>query len=152
MGRALLVVALAAPLLAWSWMRMETGHDAGEATLVVLLALVPVLVRGWARVVAIVVTLFLAGAIAFDVGLGWALPGHVLGRFGNGFLEFYDVQVPFARAEHPDMHGVLLIAVFAFTLAFALAVAARRPALAALALLVGIGWPGTLLPGHDLVR
>jgi transglutaminase-like putative cysteine protease len=148
----LLVVALAAPLLAWSWLRMETGHDAGQATLVVLLALVPVLVRGWARAVAIVVTLFLAGAIAFDVGPGWSLPGQVLGRFGNGFLEFYDVQVPFAGAEHPRMHGVLLITVFAFTLAFALAVAAGRPALAALALLVGIGWPGTLLPGHDLVR
>jgi transglutaminase-like putative cysteine protease len=152
MARALVVVGLAAPLLAWSWMRMESGRDAWQATLVVLLALVPVLFRAWARVVAIVATLFLAGAFAFDVGLGWALPGRLLGRFGNGFLEFYDVQVPFARAEHPHMHGVLLIAVFAFTLAFALAVAARRPALAALALLVGVGWPGTLMPGHDLVR
>ena len=152
MGRALLVVGLAAPLIAWSWMRMESGHDAGQATLIVLLALVPVLVRGWARVAAIVVTLFVAGAIAFDVGPGWALPGRVLGRFGNGFLEFYDVQVPFARADHPHMHGVLLIAVFAFTLAFALAVSARRLGLAAFALLVGVGWPGTLLPGHDLMR
>jgi len=152
MGRSLLVVGVAAPLLAWSWMRMETGSDAWQAMLIVLLAVVPLLVRGWARVVAIVVTLFLAGAVAFDVGLGWALPGRVLGRFGNGFLEFYDVQVPFARADHPQMHGVLLIAVFAFTLAFALAVAARRPGLAALALLVGVGWPGTLMPGHDLVR
>jgi len=152
MARALVVLGLAAPLLAWSWMRMETGHDAGQATLVVLLALVPVLVRGWARLVAIAVALLLAGAVAFDLSPGWALPGQVFGRFGNGFLEFYDVQVPFARAEHPHMHGVLLIAVFAFTLVFALAVAARRPALAALALLVGIGWPGTLLPGHDLVR
>jgi len=152
MARALVVIGLAAPLLAWSWLRMETGHDAGQATLVVLLALVPVLVRGWARLVAIVVALLLAGAVAFDVSPGWALPGQIFGRFGNGFLEFYDIQVPFARAEHPHMHGVLLLAVFAFTLVFALAVAARRPALAALALLVGIGWPGTLLPGHDLVR
>jgi transglutaminase-like putative cysteine protease len=152
MGKALLVVGVAAPLLAWSWMRMETGSDAGQALLIVLLALVPVFVRGWARLAAIVVTLFAAGAVAFDVGVGWALPGRVLGRFGNGFLEFYDFQVPFARADHPRMHGVLLIALFAFTLAFALAVAARRPGLAAFALLVGVGWPGTLLPGHDLVR
>ncbi len=152
MGRALLVAGLAAPLLAWSWMRLESGGDAWQAAVVVLLALVPVLVRGWARILAIVLALFLAGAIAFDIGPGWALPGGVLGRFGDGFLEFYDVQVPFARAAHPHMHGVLLIAVFAFVLAFALAVAARRPALAALALLVGVGWPGTLLPGHDLVR
>jgi transglutaminase-like putative cysteine protease len=152
MGRALLVVVLAAPLIAWSWMRMESGSDAWQALLIVLLALVPLLVRGRARVAAIVVAFLVAGAIAFDVGPGWALPGRVLGRFGSGFLEVYDVQVPFARAEHPHMHGVLLIAVFAFTLAFALAVAARKPALAALVLLVGVGWPGTLLPGHDLVR
>jgi len=152
MARALLVIGLAAPLLAWSWMRLESGHDAWQAALVVLLAMVPVLVRGWPRVVAVVVTLFLAGAVAFDIGPGWSLPGRVLGRFGNGFLEFYDVQVPFARAEHPHMHGVLLIALFAFVLAFALAVATRRLALAALVLLVGVGWPGTLLPGHDLVR
>jgi transglutaminase-like putative cysteine protease len=50
------------------------------------------------------------------------------------------------------MHGVLLVALFAFTLAFALAVAARGPGLAAIALVVGVGWPGTLLPGHDLLR
>src|SRR5207248_1631136 len=56
------------------------------------------------------------------------------------------------QSAHPRMHGVLLIAVFAFTLAFALAVAARRPGLAAIALVVGVGWPGTLLPGHDLLR
>ena len=76
----------------------------------------------------------------------------MLSRFGSGFLEFYDYQVPFDPAVHPRMHGVLLVALFAFTLAFALAVAARRPGLAAIALVVGVGWPGTLLPGHDLLR
>ena len=76
----------------------------------------------------------------------------MLSRFGSGFLEFYDYQVPFDPATHPRMHGVLLVALFAFTLAFALAVAARRPGLAAIALVVGVGWPGTLLPGHDLLR
>jgi hypothetical protein len=49
------------------------------------------------------------------------------------------------------MHGVLLLALFAFTLCLALAAAARRPGLVALALVVGVGWPGTLLPGHDLL-
>ncbi|HET7555385.1 MAG TPA: transglutaminaseTgpA domain-containing protein [Gaiellaceae bacterium] len=152
MARALLVVGLAAPLFAWSWMRLESGGDLWQAAVVVVLALVPVLVRGSARVLAVVVTLLLAGAIAFDTGAAWGLPGTILGRFGNGFLEFYDVQVPFARVDHPHMHGVLLLAVYAFTLTFALAVSARRPVLAALVLLVGVGWPGTLLPGHDLVR
>ena len=154
MGRALLVAALGAPLLAWSWMRLESGHDAGQATLVVLLAIAAALVRPRsARIAACCRSrCSLTGAIAFGVGHVWALPGRMLSRFGSGFLEFYDYQVPFDPAVHPRMHGVLLVALFAFTLAFALAVAARRPGLAAIALVVGVGWPGTLLPGHDLLR
>lgn len=152
MPRTLLLAAIAAPLLAWSWLRLESGPDAGQAALVVLLALAPVLLRGWGRAVAAVVALLVAGAIAFGLGPAWTLPGRILGHFGSGFLAFYDVQVPIARDAHPEMHGVLLVAVFAFTLAFALAAAARRPGLAALVLVLGVGWPATLLPGHDLVR
>ena len=153
MPRALLVAALGAPLLAWSWMRLESGHDAGQATLVILLAIGASLVRPrrW-RIAACVVALLATGAIAFGLGHVWALPGRMLSRFGRGFLEFYDYQIPFDPATHPRMHGVLLVALFAFTLAFALAVAARRPGLAAIALVVGVGWPGTLLPGHDVLR
>ena len=44
------------------------------------------------------------------------LPRRVLSRFGRGFLDFYDVQVPFDPGAHPRMHGVLLVALFAFTL------------------------------------
>jgi transglutaminase-like putative cysteine protease len=153
MGRALLVAALGAPLLAWSWMSLESGGDAGQATLVVLLAIGAALVRPRrAQVAACVVALLVTGAIAFGAGHLWALPGRMLSRFGDGFLEFYDYQVPFDPTAHPRMHGVLLVALFAFTLAFALAVAARRPGLAAIVLVVGVGWPGTLLPGHDLLR
>ena len=153
MPRVLLVAALGAPLLAWSWMRLESGHDAGQATLVILLAIGASLVRPrrW-RIAACVVALLATGAIAFGLGHVWALPGRMLSRFGRGFLEFYDYQIPFDPATHPRMHGVLLVALFAFTLAFALAVAARRPGLAAIALVVGVGWPGTLLPGHDVLR
>jgi transglutaminase-like putative cysteine protease len=99
-----------------------------------------------------VAAFFVAGSIAFSLAPGWTLPGHVLGRFGDGFLEFYDVQVPFDAAVHPRMHGVLLLAVFAFTLVVALAATAYRPGLTAIALVVGVGWPGTLLPGDDFVR
>jgi transglutaminase-like putative cysteine protease len=153
MPRALLVVALAAPLLAWSWLSLEDGTDAGQAALVVLLALGAALApTRRLRVAASALALLGTGAIAFGLGPVWSLPGRMLSRFGSGFLEFYDVQVPFARGDHPKMHGVLLIALFAFTLAFALAVRARRPGLAALTLVVGVGWPGTLLPGHDLLR
>ena len=153
MGRALLVAVFGAPLLAWSWMSLESGHDAGQATLVVLLAIAAAFVRPRrARIAACVVALLATGAIAFGVGNVWALPGRILSRFGSGFLEFYDYQVPFDSAAHPRMHGVLLVALFAFTLAFALAVAARRPGLAAISLVVGVGWPGTLLTGHAVLR
>src|SRR4051812_17093991 len=153
MPRALLVAALGAPLLAWSWMRLESGHDAGQATVVIVLAIAAALVRPRrARIASSVVALLATGTIAFGLGPVWALPGRILSRFGSGFLEFYDYQVPFDPATHPRMHGVLLVALFAFTLGFALAVAARRPGLAAMALVVGVGWPGTLLPGHDLLR
>ena len=153
MGRALVVYVLGAPLLAWSWLRLESGHDAGQATLVLLLALLPALVRAPRLQAAVAaVALLGAGAIAFDLGPSWRLPGQVPARFGSGFLEFYDVQVPFNVGAHPKMHGVLLLAVFAFALAVALAAAACRPGLVALVLVVGVGWPGTLLPGHDLLR
>ena len=153
MVRAPLIVALGAPLLAWSWMSLESGPDAGQATLVVVLAVAAALVRPRrARVVACLAALLLTGAIAFGLGHAWGLPARMLSRFGDGFLEFYDYQVPFDPSAHPRMHGVLLVALFAFTLVFALAVAARRPGLAAVALVVGVGWPGTLLPGHDLLR
>ena len=153
MRRALPVALLGAALLAWSWLRLESGGDAGEATLVVLLALVPMaVVSPRLRVLTAVLAFLAAGALAFDLGVSWRLPGQVLSRFGGGFLEFYDVQIPFDPATHPRMHGVLLVALFGFALAVALAAAACRPGLVALALVVGVGWSGTLLPGHDLLR
>jgi transglutaminase-like putative cysteine protease len=103
-------------------------------------------------VIAAVVAFLVAAGIAFDLEPGLHYPGRLLARFGGGFLDYYDVQVPFGHATHPRMHGVLLIAVFVFTLLVAFASAARRPGLAALALLIGAGWPATLLPGNDLWR
>ena len=35
-------------------------------------------------------------------------------RFGRGFLEFYDVRVPFDPRVHTEMRGVILVAVFGF--------------------------------------
>ena len=119
MGRALLVAVFGAPLLAWSWMSLESGRDAGQATLVVLLAIAAAFVRPRrARIAACVVALLATGAIAFGVGNVWALPGRILSRFGSGFLEFYDYQIPFDPAAHPSMHGVLLVALFAFCLLY----------------------------------
>jgi hypothetical protein len=79
--------------------------------------------------------------------------GPVGSRVANGFLDFYDVQLPFDSAFHPEMHAVLLLAAFSFTAALGLAAVSRRPLAAVLVLLAGAGWPATLLSDHrDLLR
>jgi len=147
--RALLVGAFASTLLAWSWLRLEERTGTAQAALVVALALAPAIVPGTRRRA---VAAALAAGSVLEIAFGWSYPGGILSRFGRGFLDFYDVQVPFDPGAHPRMHGVLLVALFAFTLWVGLAAAARRPGLASAGLVVGAGWPGTLLPGHDLLR
>src|SRR5262249_61393192 len=94
-------------------------------------------------------------ALALHAALGvWIVhPLRLLGRFDGGFLEFYDVRLPFAAAAHQRMEGVVLIALFASCAVVAMAIAARKPVLAALAVVVAAGWPATLLTGPgDLAR
>ncbi len=107
----------------------------------------------WARLAALVGAAALAAWLAFGLSPLDARPfdrqhdffGPLGSRFANGFLDFYDVRLPFDPRVHTEMRSVVLTAVFAFTLALSLAVAARRPLAAALALLVGAGWPATLV-------
>ena len=51
MARALFVAAFGAPLLAWSWMSLESGHDAGQATLVILLAIT--FINAWSNLLTL---------------------------------------------------------------------------------------------------
>ncbi|HKD34783.1 MAG TPA: transglutaminaseTgpA domain-containing protein [Gaiellaceae bacterium] len=153
MLRTLVLGGIAGTLIAWNWLRLEDGKSGGEALLIIVLAVVPALFpRLRERVAAAAVAFLIAAGIAFDQGPGLHYPGRVLGRFGQGFLDFYDVKLPFDGAAQPRMHGTILLATFAFTLATALAVAASRPRWATLALLIGAGWPATLLAGHDYQR
>ena len=157
---ALLAGALAA-IVASSWARLEQPRPGlGELVLLVSLAVAPALVRGRLRIAAAAIATLVAGSVAFDVPLRSALPfddrdivASVASRTWEGFLSFYDVTVPFEGIAQPFMHGALLMAVFAFSLAGALAVAARKPPLALAALLLGAGWPATMLPGdNELAR
>jgi hypothetical protein len=92
-----------------------------------------------------------AAVLALHAALGvWILhPLRLLGRFGHGFLEFYDVKLPFAAAVHPRMEAVLLVALFASCAVVAQVIAARRPVLASLAVIVTVGWGSTLVTGPD---
>ena len=131
-----------------AWLRLESPVALPlRSVAITALALLPALVRPLAaRIVTACVTVAAASWIAFDVSP--LHPHHFFGRLGshfaNGFLDFYSVKTPFDARIHPEMRGVLLTAVFAFTLALSLAVAARKPLTAALVLLVGAGWPATL--------
>jgi protein-glutamine gamma-glutamyltransferase len=153
MVRTAVLSGVAALVIAVDWLRFEDPRAGGERPFVLaVLAIAPALVRPWwARVCAVVVSSFFAVCIAFSVA-----PQHIAtagARFERGFLDFYDYRLPFDPLELVRMHQVVLIAIFAFTLAVALAVAAGRAVLAVVAFLVGAGWPATLLAGgHELGR
>jgi transglutaminase-like putative cysteine protease len=151
--RALLVGGIACIPILWNWMRLEEPSSAGRAALLVLLALAPAAVTNRnLRFAAAAVALAIAGGTAFHVALGPHYFGRTFTRLWDGFLEFYDVKLPFAPVEHPHMDGAILFALFVFSALAVLAVCERRPALAATAVLVGAGWPATLLRGSELLR
>ena len=99
----------------------------------------------------VLLTAIAAARIAFHVSP--VHPRHYLGtlgsRFGNGFLDFYDYRLPFDARYHAGMEGVILSAVFGFVLALGIAIARRSAPLAVAVLLLGAGWPATLLAGGD---
>src|SRR6266513_2292760 len=108
MRRTIAVYSVPAAVTAVAWLRLENPRRGGDAVWIVLLAVVTPL-----------------------------HPRELSRTAKHGFLQFYDVQVPFGADAFPHMHGVLLLAVFLFCLALALAIAARRPFAAVLAVLVG---------------
>src|SRR5919204_959658 len=147
MLRTVVLSGIAAFVIAADWLRFEEPRSGGGRPFVLaVLAIAAALVRPWwARAVAATGCTFAALCVAFSVS-----PldiGHVGHRFGSGFLDFYDFRLPIDPREHPHMHEVILVAIFAFMLAVALAIAARRAVTALLTFLLGAGWPATLLAG-----
>jgi transglutaminase-like putative cysteine protease len=129
---------VAATLIVAMWARLERPASLGSLVLAAALGAAPILaprLRPLAFVAAALVAL----------RLSVHLSPH---RFWHGFLDFYDVQVPFDPHAHPAMHGVLELAVYGFAAAAGLALAYRRRPAAALVLIVGAGWPATLLVGN----
>jgi protein-glutamine gamma-glutamyltransferase len=146
--RTLSVAIAPAAVITTAWLRLEGPIDLPlRSVAIAALAVLPALVRPLAaRVGAVLVTAAASAWIAFDVSP--LHPRHFFGtlgtRFGNGFLDFYDVRTPFDPRVHADMRGVLLAAIFGFTLATALAIGARKPLAAVVIAVVGAGWPATL--------
>jgi transglutaminase-like putative cysteine protease len=157
MVRTVLLTAVVGAIIAANWLRLEQPRaDGWRVVLLVGLALAASLVRPLSRrIAAAAVASFAALAVAFSVSPTHLWPygadffGSIGSRFGNGFVDFYDFRLPIDPVEHRRMHMVLLLAVFAFTLAVGFAIAARRPVAAVAVFLVGAGWPATLLSGGN---
>ncbi|HEX2292753.1 MAG TPA: transglutaminaseTgpA domain-containing protein, partial [Gaiellaceae bacterium] len=155
MRRSALLALLPALLITTGWQTLEQpvrgGEFAAAAALAVVAAILP---RRSLRIGAMLVAGVAVASFAFDVSPLEARPfdgNHdfvdpVLSGFGGGLADFYEVSLPFNPAERPLMHGVVVLAVFAFTLLAAVAITARRPILAAAATFAGAAWPVTLVP------
>ena len=155
MVRTIAVFAFPATLIALAWLRLEEPRASGADTVwVVLLALAPALAPTISLRIGLTVPAALTAAwVALDTPSTddrTGFFGPVLNRFSDGFLDYYDVAVPFSGVEQPNMHGVLILAVFGFCLVLAQAVAARLPLLGVFAVIAGAGWPATLYPSPSV--
>jgi transglutaminase-like putative cysteine protease len=125
---------LPAVVIAIAWLRLESPHDRALVVVaIVALALAPLVWRP-----AMIISVLLWPRLAFEQ---W--PWHLVRcatRFGNGFLDFYDVRTPFDPRVHVDMRGVVLTAIFGFVLLLTV----RWTPVAVAAVLLGAGWPATL--------
>jgi protein-glutamine gamma-glutamyltransferase len=151
MLRTVVLSGVAAFVIAVNWLRFEEPRSSGgRPFLLAALAIAPALLRPWwARLAGAVVSAFVGICVAFSLS-----PLHVgesASRFSRGFLDFYDFRIPIDPHRNVRMHEVILFAIFAFVLAVAQAVAARRAVLAVIVFLVGAGWPATLLAGGNEV-
>ena len=155
MARTLLAAAFPAVGVTVAWLALEGSPEARDGVAVALLALVPAVVpQGAWRVIACVAATFGAAWIVFGAQPWELLPfrdervlGPVLRDAANGVVDFYEVFLPFEPGPNPEMHSLVLSAIFGFVLATALLVAVRRPLAAAAVTVAGIGWPATLLGG-----
>ena len=165
-ARTAAVTIPALVVVAAAWLRLEDPAAPLWRVLALLaLALAAAAPRRRSfRVAAAVAATVAAARIAVGVDLvPWRLldPGAGFGvadslsatwtRFGDGFSDFYGTHLPFDPRIHVAMGELVLAGIFTFSLAVALLVAARKPVGSALALLVGAGWPATLLgPSHGV--
>ena len=155
-ARTLAAAAPACAVIAVGWLSIEEPASAWSAAALVALALASALLPSWRlRAAGAAIAAVLAVRLAYGV---W-LPQHPLGalgridsHLGGGVIDFYATHLAFDPRAHAEMGELVLTAIFCFSLLAAFLVAARKPVLAALALLAGAGWPETLLrPDHGAV-
>jgi protein-glutamine gamma-glutamyltransferase len=159
LARVVALYLLASLLVASAWLRLENGGVPYETLgLMFALGLLPTMAvfvgRRWSALAIGLAALLAASARAFQIAVTEARPGGghdffgpVLGSFKDGFLNFYDTDLPFRPDDFPLMHSVVLVAIFVFCALIGVLLAAQRPVGAAAALVFSVGWPATLVPG-----
>jgi transglutaminase-like putative cysteine protease len=160
LARTIVLFFLSGVLVATGWLRLEQGSlPLRQLAIMAGLAFIPTLAVAVGARRLVVAGLAMAVTLAacmevFSLQITDARPGGehdffgpLLGSFKDGFLNFYDTQLPIRRGDFPLMHADILLAIFAFTAAAGILIAARRPIGAAVVLVVGVGWPTTLVPG-----
>jgi transglutaminase-like putative cysteine protease len=161
MRSAARTVAVTAPglaVVALAWLRLEDPVTPlwRPLALVALALGAAVLPRRSLRLLGAVVATLAAARIALGAGLvpglGLSHGASTLGtRFDNGFADFYSTHLPFDPRVHVAMADLVLAGIFTFSLVIALLAAERKPVAAAIVVLLGAGWPATLLgPSHGL--
>jgi transglutaminase-like putative cysteine protease len=143
---------LPAVAITGAWLSVEEPRLIREGAAVAALALLPALVHArWARTAAVIGSALVAAWIAFLVQPWELLPfrdervvAPVVRDVAQGVVDFYAVFLPFEPRENVEMHSLVLSAIFGFTLAVGLLVAARRPISAAAVTVAAVGWPATL--------
>jgi transglutaminase-like putative cysteine protease len=154
-ARTVLASALPVIVVSAAWLALERPRQVVDAVLIAALALVPALVpTGGRRFGATAITTLAAAWLAFATEPWELLPfrdepvlAPLLQDIARGVVDFYDVYLPFESAPNPQMHSLVLSAIFGFSLAIGILVAARRPLAAAAVTVAGVGWPATLLGG-----
>ena len=159
MARTLLASLLPVAAITATWLSLEDPRRLREGAAIAALALLPALIRGGARrLAAIALSAACAVWIAFAAQPWELVPfrdervlAPMVRDAVRGVVDFYAVFLPFEPGPNPEMHSLVLCAIFGFVLGTTLLVAARRPLGAAAVTVAGVGWPATLLGGTAVV-
>ena len=155
MARSLALVAMAAALVSAAWLELERDPNLVALLEVLALALAPALALSLLRrrlIAGAVLALasLTAASLAFAVPLTDMRPGtrDFFGpagdAFADGFRDMYETKHPFLRLDHPELAGLVLLAIFLLVAACGLLVVARRRLWAGGVLLAGVGMPTTV--------
>lgn len=157
MRRTFLASLAPAAAVVIAWLTTEQPMAWGTAALAAGAGIVSALPRRWwVRAAALLVGSVAALVAVSDLGPRISLRRDdlvepVIRMLSNGIGDFYGVVLPFDPARHPDMHALVVLAVFGFSAGIAHLVAAGRPLGAAAVTIVAVGWPATLTDAETVL-